>query len=803
MRGRLPIVDKPKEANCEACPLRSSPYVPNERPLDGLPADFVVCGEEPGPKEVPAGRPFVGPSGQLLDKFLRRAGLRRTRGLIMNAVPCRAGRYLTDKEVAKAMECCKPHRERMLALAPKKPVLALGGRALHALTGREGILSWYGYPQDPRPELACGRVLPAPHPAFVLREDGYSIELWRCTERFSALVKGTWKDWQEPPLHIYEKWAQALDELDPALIAVDVETACPFDCRAKGIKCSHGLDAQHAKLLCVSASDGVSSVCFPWPPPDEETHEAFKRLYEAPGIRGGHNFQHDQLSLEAHGFKLHPQAKVMDSLDLHAAVYPRLPHRLAIAAARFAMPRHKAEFHDEGNVKGGAAFEAAAAVRPGELRKYCALDSYTTAQLMRDLPFEMAGDEYAEGTFAELTEMAAIALDMRREGLLVDMRRRDEHLWRFAIDAVDYRAQLEWWYGIQFGANGATNAVRKLFFETLKCQPLELTKAGKPKMNAWTLQRWAAGIGVPDALAAEGAKLLLKYRRAAHMFRMVLGLPISPDGRMHPPWNGWGALTGRWSCSKPNLMNLPKQGDNNIRDLFIPDQGCTFVGADMSKVELRVIAILAGDEPLIRAFEAGVDVHQANAIDLFGPDADKKQRDLAKRLVYGFNYGAMPETVWKALVPHFPKLSLHLVTHLHKRWFDAHPAIKRWHLKVKMEAARKGVVRAPCGFRQTFFYEGGVDPSKVYNFPIQAAVAFVVNRAMKRLRAEGWAISIQCHDEIVLCVRNTRVNEASLALQAALEELVELDGQLHSLPVDSWIGASWGVTQPYHPYVPC
>lgn len=788
----LPVIqDKPTEANCRECPLQHAPYVPNELPFDGRPPDFVVCGEEPGPKEVPAGRPFVGPSGQLLDKFLRKTGLRRSRGLIMNAVPCRAGRFLSDKEANKALECCKPHREAMLALAPAKPVLALGGRAMYALSGYEGILSWYGYPQQPLPTLKCGPILPAPHPAFVLREDGYSIELLRSMERFADLVTGKWAPpyWVEPPLVIYDKWAQALDELDPSLIAVDVETA--------------GLDAQYDELLCVSASDGVSSVCFPWPPPDEETHEAFKRLYEAPGIRGGHNFQHDQLSLEGHGFRLHPNAVIVDSLNQHAAVYPRLPHRLAIAAARYRMPRHKAEFHDEGNVKGGAAFKQAATVRPGELRKYCALDSYTTACLMRDLVYEMAGDTYAEQTFQELTAMGVIAVDMRRIGLRVDMHRRAEHLARYDAEAKQLRADLEWWFGVNFGANGATDAVRKLFFETLECQPLELTKAGRPKMNAWTLQRWAAGVGAPSEVAATAAKVLLQFRRAAHMFRMVLGLPISPDGKMHPPWNAWGALTGRWSCSKPNLMNLPKQYPNNIRDLFIPDQGCTFVAADMSKVELRVIAILAGDEPLMKAFAEGIDVHQANAIDLFGPEADKKQRDQAKRLVYGFNYGAQPETVWKALVPQYPKLSLAVVTYLHKRWFEKHPAIKKWHTVVRLEAARRGVVRAPCGFRQTFFYEGGVDPSKVYNFPIQAAVAFVVNRAMRRLRAEGYDIRIQCHDEIVLNVPNHKVNDAALALIAAMEEPVDLDGQMHVLPVDCSIGPSWGVMQAYLPYVPC
>lgn len=777
-------IQKPSECNCAECPLRHSPFVPNEPPPSGRLPTFVVMGEEPGPKEVPTGRPFVGPSGQLLDKFLRRASLKRTDGLIMNALPCRAGRFLNQGEVDKALDCCAPYRNKLLATALGKPVLALGGRAVSTLTDRDGILKWYGFPRAPLPGIPTGDVLPAMHPAFVLRDDGYSIELWRCVERFGDMVRGKWAPpyWEEPPLIIDGDYARALDALDDELLAFDVETG--------------GLDAQYDELLCVSVSDGVSAVCFPWPPPDPETEAAFRRLYEMPGVRCGHNFQHDQLSLAAHGYHLHPGARVVDTLNLHAAAYPRLPHRLAIAAARYRMPRHKAEFKvDEGNVKGGAAFVQAAAVRPGELRKYCALDSWTTAKLARDLVYDLAGNPNGEATFEELTAMSAIALGMRRKGLRVNEKRREEHLIGYAVDEALDRMQFGTMFpDVNLGANGSTNAVRSLFFKTLGAMTLEKTKAGKPKMDAWTLQRWAAGIGVTDPRTPQAAKLLLLIRRAAHMTKMIEGLPVSPDGRVHPPWNSWGALTGRWSCSKPNLMNLPKV----IRDLFLADEGCTFVVADMDKVELRVIAILANDTVLLQAFERGVDVHQANAIDLFGSKANKAQRDLAKRLVYGFNYGAKPETVWKALVTQFPKLSLAVITSLHARWFETHPAIKAWHGKVLMEARRKGRVVAPIGTRQTFFFEGGVDPSKVYNFPAQSAVAKVVNDAMARLTAAGWDIRIQCHDELVLNVPNAQVPAGVKALTDALETPVILAGQTWVLPVDSRVGPAWGILAPFH-----
>src|SRR5690606_15778517 len=126
------------------------------------------------------------------------------------------------------------------------------------------------------------------------------------------------------------------------------------------------------------------------------------------------------------------------------------------------------------------------------------------------------------------------------------------------------------------------------------------------------------------------------------------------DNTYHVSWRVNEARTGRWSSS-PNLQNIPKSKQlalggkiiktPTLRDIFVSRKGFTLVEGDYSQLELRVIALLAGDVPLIEGYMKGEDVHVTNARGLF-PDFDRKTfneqqalRDLAKRFAYAVNYG--------------------------------------------------------------------------------------------------------------------------------------------------------------------
>lgn len=147
---------------------------------DGNPdAGLMFVGEAPGAEEDRAGRPFVGPSGQFLDRMLTSIGLDRTRFLITNLIPWRppGNRNPTDAEVL----LCLPFLHRHIALAQPRHLVLLGSLATKALTGSTaGIRRQRGrwldvdIPGLPAPLPA----LPMYHPAYLLRTPGAKRDAW-------------------------------------------------------------------------------------------------------------------------------------------------------------------------------------------------------------------------------------------------------------------------------------------------------------------------------------------------------------------------------------------------------------------------------------------------------------------------------------------------------------------------------------------------------------------------------------------------------------------------------------------------
>src|SRR6185437_15028884 len=105
-----------------------------------------------------------------------------------------------------------------------------------------------------------------------------------------------------------------------------------------------------------------------------------------------------------------------------------------------------------------------------------------------------------------------------------------------------------------------------------------------------------------------------------------------------------GAVTGRMASANPNMQNIPIRSERGraIRDAFKAPPGFTLLGLDYSQIELRLAAILSGDEKLIDIFRSGRDVHQEVAAQVFSvaPEAvDREMRRRAKVINFGILYG--------------------------------------------------------------------------------------------------------------------------------------------------------------------
>ena len=158
---------------CTRCPLHlnATQLVFGEGPTD---ADIMVVGEQPGDKEDLAGRPFVGPAGQLFDEIAGRAGLDRGRVYVTNAVKhfkyeVRGKRRLHKSPAISEINQCRWWLDQERALVEPKMIIAMGGSAVHALTGdKAGVLKRRGTVE--RAKGGAGEpVFITVHPSFLLR----------------------------------------------------------------------------------------------------------------------------------------------------------------------------------------------------------------------------------------------------------------------------------------------------------------------------------------------------------------------------------------------------------------------------------------------------------------------------------------------------------------------------------------------------------------------------------------------------------------------------------------------------------
>ena len=169
-------------AACRACPLwkPATQAVAGEGPAD---ARIMVIGEQPGDQEDLAGRPFVGPAGQLFDRALAEAGLDRAALYLTNAVKHfkfrpNGKRRLHVRADASEQAACRPWLEAELAAVRPRVVLCLGATAAQAMLGRGfALLSGRGrwYRRDDGLQ-----VLPTVHPSWLLRlPEAERPEAWR------------------------------------------------------------------------------------------------------------------------------------------------------------------------------------------------------------------------------------------------------------------------------------------------------------------------------------------------------------------------------------------------------------------------------------------------------------------------------------------------------------------------------------------------------------------------------------------------------------------------------------------------
>jgi DNA polymerase-1 len=298
-------------------------------------------------------------------------------------------------------------------------------------------------------------------------------------------------------------------------------------------------------------------------------------------------------------------------------------------------------------------------------------------------------------------------------------------------------------------------------------------------------------------------ELIEKTRELAKLKNTYVDtLPLLADehDRIHTTFNQDVAATGRLSSTAPNLQNIPIRTDQGkrIREAFIADGDKVLVSADYSQFELRLAAILAGDDTLINDFNGDVDIHTKTASEVYGipmDDVTKNQRRDAKVINFGVLYGMSPHGLAANTGMSFGQAKDFI-----DQYFELRAPIRKFIDVTLTKARTEGYVETYYGRRRptpdvkssNFMVRAGAERAAA-NMPIQGTEADLMKRAMLEVdeKIEGIGEQIlQIHDSILVECSKENADKIADILKTTMENVApELK---IALKVDVHIGDTWG-----------
>ena len=334
-----------------------------------------------------------------------------------------------------------------------------------------------------------------------------------------------------------------------------------------------------------------------------------------------------------------------------------------------------------------------------------------------------------------------------------------------------------------------------ILFEKLEMPHAKKTKTG-----------YSTAADVLDKLASEYPIVakILEYRQLTKLkstYADGLATFIGPDGRIHGKFNQTITATGRISSTEPNLQNIPVRMELGrlIRKVFVPKEGCVFVDADYSQIELRILAHCSGDEQLIQAYREARDIHRMTASQVFHVPFDEVtdlQRRNAKAVNFGIVYGISSFGLSQDLSITRKEAARYI-----EHYFETYPGIKTFLDQCVADAKEKGYAVTLFGRRRPVpelkssnFMQRSFGERVAMNAPIQGTAADIIKIAMIRVSDElkkrnmKSRMILQVHDALLIEAAEEEVDEVKKILKEEMEHAASLSVPLLA---DMHTGKNW------------
>ena len=423
---------------------------------------------------------------------------------------------------------------------------------------------------------------------------------------------------------------------------------------------------------------------------------------------------------------------------------------------------------------------------------------------------EVAFNPYKEPDFAALkadadlwnlyneVEMPLVEVlrEMEAAGVRIDVEKLKQAESALMEELNALEQQIYTLAGEPFNIN-SPKQVGELLFDKLKLD----AKAKKSKNGQYSTSEEVL-VALKERNAIVG--LILDFRATQKLINTyITALPgyIAEDGKIHTTYNQTVTATGRLSSSNPNLQNLPIRSERGklIREAVIPDEGCLFLSADYSQIELRLMAHFSQDEHMLAAFRSGQDIHAATAARIYGKPIEqisKDERRNAKTANFGIIYGISAFGLAQQL-----DCSRTEAKQLIDDYFAAFPRVISYIESQKELARQRGYAETLFG-RKRYLPDINSHNATVRSFaernavnaPIQGTAADIIKMAMvsihRRLKEENLKAQMimQVHDELNFNVPKTEVERVREIVVSEMQNAVHL-----SIPLiaECGVGENW------------
>ena len=402
--------------------------------------------------------------------------------------------------------------------------------------------------------------------------------------------------------------------------------------------------------------------------------------------------------------------------------------------------------------------------------------------------------ELAKVTMKKLEEIDAVELfknidmptvevlaEMQWNGMYVDVQELDDYGQELKDRLEILTQEIYELCGEEFNIN-STKQLGEILFEKLRLPAGKKTKSG-----------YSTDVDVLEKLRDEHPVIekLLEYRQLTKLnSTYVEGMKpyINPKTkRIHSFFHQTITATGRISSTEPNLQNIPTRFElgKQLRKVFKPADGCLYIDADYSQIELRVLAHISNDEHMVQAFLNGEDIHKQAASKVFNTPIDevtKEQRSNAKAVNFGIVYGISDFGLGEQLHISRKKAKQYI-----EQYLEQYSGIKQFMDSVVEEAKEKGYVETQFKRRRYIpelksnnYMVRQFGQRAAMNTPIQGTAADIMKIAMinvlRELKSKNMKskIVLQVHDEMMIEAPLEEVENVKDLLKKCMENACKL-----------------------------